>query len=72
MFIRWKRAGKSLIVVGQNPSIASSNLDLDLTNKNTVDILNKAGYSGYVMINTFPDINPSGRKITSININQKI
>lgn len=73
MFIRWKREGKSLIVIGQNPSKAynNSSLALDQTNQNLVAILKKAGYSGYVMINTFPDINPAGGKITSISKNTK-
>lgn len=71
MFITWKKVGKKAIVIGQNPAEAHSNLAVDNTNQNIVALLKKAGYSGYVMINTFPEINSAGNTINNITPNKK-
>lgn len=71
MFIFWKRIGKKAVVIGQNPSKAYNNYALDGTNQNIVKILKKKGYSGYLMLNTFPKIDPNGKSISNITKNKK-
>ena len=75
MFIKWKNEGKYLIVIGQNPSqsktVRGFANNVDDTNWNIIKILNLNGYAGYIMLNTFPEIDPSGKNYTAQNLHMK-
>jgi len=60
---------KYCIIIGQNPSLSrsikKSEYHVDDTNWNIIKILRKKGYKGYIMLNTFSTINPSGSSINA-------
>ena len=70
--VSWSSSGKYAIVIGQNPSQAQTlkayTYNVDDTNWNIIKVLKQNGYDGYIMLNTFPEIDPSGKKYTGANV----
>lgn len=75
MLVNWANAGKYAIIIGQNPSnaqtIKSHAYNVDDTNWNIIKILEKNNYAGYIMLNTFPEIDPSGKAFAGAHVGKK-
>ncbi|MDY3215166.1 MAG: DUF1643 domain-containing protein [Ruminococcus sp.] len=70
MYIKWGKGDKVAIVIGQNPSVCQTidncKFHPDNTNWNIIKILRNMGYDGYIMLNTFAEIDSKGTKINII------
>lgn len=72
MRVKWKNTGNYAIIIGQNPALSKTSkgntYNVDDTNWNIIKILHQNGYAGYIMLNTFPEIDPNGKAYTGRNI----
>lgn len=70
MFVRWREGDNFLIIVGQNPAVCKTinnqRYHIDETNWNIIKFLRNK-YDGYIMVNTFSEIDPNGKNINHIN-----
>lgn len=70
MFIKWSNGSNYRLIIGQNPSISKTikkqSFHVDDTNWNIIKTLKSLNYDGYIMINTFPTIDPKGKSISNI------